>query len=178
LGKFIFRVRLLSFFQVNPVQAVKLYDLVKDFAGLSGGEMVVDAYAGIGAIAFWLADKASEVIGIEELEEAVKDARENIKLNKLGNVKMEVGQIEKAFPKMADVVILDPPRAGCSERALQAVVNAAPKRIVYVSCNPKTMARDLKLLSESGFQTEIIQPVDMFPQTDHVEVVAKLGRNG
>ncbi len=176
LGRFTFKLNLLSFFQVNPIQTVKLYNLIKKYAELTGSEQVVDAYAGIGAIAFWLADKAAEVIGIEEREEAVKNARQNIELNKLGNVKMEAGMIEKVFPKKADVVILDPPRGGCSEHALKRVVKANPKRIVYVSCNPETMARDLKALSENNYAIEVITPVDMFPQTEHVEAVAKLSR--
>lgn len=178
LGRFSFKVGLLSFFQVNPIQAVKLYDLVKDFAELSGTETVVDAYAGIGAIAFWLADKAAEVTGIEEREEAARDARQNIELNKLSRVKMEAGMIEKVLPKKADVVILDPPRGGCSEQALKRVIKASPKRVVYVSCNPQTMARDLKILSKDNYQIEIVKPVDMFPQTEHVEAVAKLSRSG
>lgn len=178
LGRFKFNIQLLSFFQVNPIQAVKLYDLVKKYAELTGGETVVDAYAGIGTIAFWLSDKAGSVIGIEERAEAVKDADQNIKLNNIANVKMEAGLIEKNFPEKAEVVILDPPRAGCSEKALAVVVKAEPRRIVYVSCNPESLARDLKILARNGYQTEIIQPVDMFPQTDHVEAVAKLSRSG
>ena len=175
LGKYQFDIQLNSFFQVNPIQAVRLYDLVKEYAELSGKELVIDAYAGIGAIAFWLSDKAESVIGIEESESAVKDANRNIKLNNLTNVKMERGMIEKIFPKKADVVILDPPRGGCSEKALQVVTRANPGKIIYVSCNPETMARDLKILS-GEYLIEAIQPVDMFPQTNHVEAVAKLSR--
>lgn len=178
LGKFKFEIQLNSFFQVNPIQAVKLYDLVKDFAELSGKELVVDAYAGIGAIAFWLSDKAESVIGIEESESAVKDAKRSINLNNLSNVGIEKGMIEKFFPKRADVVVLDPPRGGCSGKALEVVCKAKPKRIVYVSCNPKTMARDLKILGENNYQVELLQPIDMFPQTNHIEAVAKLTRWG
>lgn len=174
LDRFTFKLNLLSFFQVNPVQTIKLYNLVKKYAELTGSELLIDAYAGIGAIAFWLAGKAAEVTGIEQREEAVKDARQNIALNKLSNVKMEAGMIEKVFPKKADVVILDPPRGGCSEQALKRVIKAGPKRIVYVSCNPESMARDLKILAESDYKIEVVTPVDMFPQTEHVEVVAKL----
>lgn len=176
LGRFDFKVGLLSFFQVNSFQAAKLYDLIKDFAELSGSETVVDAYAGIGAIAFWLADKAEEVIGIEEREEAVKDARQNIELNKLRNVRVEAGMIEKIFPKKADVVVLNPPRGGCSEQALKRVIKVKPKRIIYVSCNPRSMAYDLKALIQNDYTAEIIKPVDMFPQTEHVETVVKLQR--
>jgi 23S rRNA (uracil1939-C5)-methyltransferase len=175
LGKYNFHVHLPSFFQVNPVQAEKIYDLVRQYADLSGGEVVVDAYAGIGTIAFWLASKAESVIGIEEREEAVKDANENIRLNSMVNITMKAGLIEKVFPKVADVVVLDPPRGGCSEKALAAVVKSGARKIVYVSCNPETLARDLKFLS-AGYKIELIQPVDMFPQTSHIEAVAKLSR--
>jgi len=134
----------------------------------------VDAYAGIGTIAIWLADQAAEIMAIEENEEAVKDAKRNLALNQTSNIKMKAGTSEKFFPQTADVVILDPPRAGCSEQALKAVVRAAPRRVVYVSCNPETLARDLRLLARNGYVVERVRPVDMFPQTDHVEAVAKL----
>jgi 23S rRNA (uracil1939-C5)-methyltransferase len=178
MGKYKFDIQLNSFFQVNPLQAERLYDLVKRFAELTGSETVVDAYAGIGTISTWLSDKAGQVVGIEESEPAVKDANRNIKLNKLTNVKIELGMTEKAFPEQADVVVLDPPRGGCSEKALQVVTRAGPGKIIYVSCNPETMARDLKMLADKNYSVEVIQPVDMFPQTDHVEAVAKLSRRG
>ena len=176
LGKYNFRVHLPSFFQVNPVQAEKLYDLTKQYAELAGGEVVVDAYAGIGTIAFWLAKQAGSIVGIEEREEAVRDANENIKLNSMANITMKAGLIEKVFPKVADVAILDPPRGGCSEKALEAVVKSGARKVIYISCNPETLARDLKALA-SHYKTELIQPVDMFPQTRHVEAVAKLSRS-
>jgi 23S rRNA (uracil1939-C5)-methyltransferase len=176
LGPFTFNVQLPSFFQVNPLQAEKLYNLVRKFAALSGGETVVDAYAGTGAIAFWLAEKARKVIAIEEREAAVKDVQKNIKLNALENVEVQSGMVEKVFPRKADVVVLDPPRGGCSEKAMDAAVKAGPGRIVYVSCNPETMARNLKVLSKDGYAIEAVQPVDMFPQTEHVEVVVRLSR--
>lgn len=177
LGRFVFEIQLNSFFQVNPIQAKKLYDLVTEFAELSGKELVVDAYAGIGAIAFWLSAKAEKVIGLEESESAVRDAQRNIKLNNLTRVVMEQGMVEKGFPKKAEVVVLDPPRGGCSEKALQVVMGANPAKIIYVSCNPETMARDLKGLAANDYQIEAVQPLDMFPQTDHIETVAKLSRN-
>lgn len=176
LGRFQFQIQLSSFFQVNPVQMVKLYNLVKILAELTGDELVVDAYAGIGTIAFWLADKAKEVIGIEERIEATKDADKNILLNMLTNVSFKTGLIEKVFPKKADVVVLDPPRGGCTEKALEMTCRAKPKKIIYVSCNPETLARDLKLLSKDGYQAEAVYPTDMFPQTQHIESVAKLTR--
>ena len=178
LGSHAFKIQLPSFFQVNPVQAEILYDLARDYAELSGVETVVDAYAGIGTIAIWLARSAAEVIGVEERPEAVKDAIQCLALNKVANVKMVAGTIEQVFPKRADVVVLDPPRAGCSEKALKGVVRADPRRIVYISCNPETLARDLKVLAQNKYKVEIVQPVDMFPQTDHVEVVARLSRSG
>lgn len=176
LGKYNFRVHLPSFFQVNPVMTEKLYDLVRKYADLAGGQTVVDAYAGIGTIAFWLAGKAGQVIGIEEREEAVRDAEGNIRLNSFTNITMKAGLIEKAFPKVADVVVLDPPRGGCSAKALESVVRSGARTVVYVSCNPETLARDLKILS-AHYKIEAVQPVDMFPQTNHVEVVTKLRRS-
>lgn len=176
LGRFVFEIQLNSFFQVNPLQAVKLYDLVREFAELSGKEKVVDAYAGIGTIAFWLSAKAEMVIGLEESAAAVKDAGRNIKLNHLNKVKMELGMTENNFPKQAEVVVLDPPRGGCSEKALRAIIKSDPQKIIYVSCNPETMARDLKRFTENDFEIERIQPIDMFPQTEHVEAVAKLNK--
>jgi 23S rRNA (uracil1939-C5)-methyltransferase len=139
---------------------------------------VVDAYAGIGTIAFWVARGAKEVLGIEERPEAVKDAKENATLNKMTNVKMEVGLVEKLFPKKAEVAILDPPRGGCAEKTLERVVKAAPRLIIYVSCNPESLARDLKVLvREGGYGIERVQPIDMFPQTEHVEIAVKLKRS-
>jgi 23S rRNA (uracil1939-C5)-methyltransferase len=178
LGRFNIKVGLHSFLQVNPLQTVKLYNLIKQFSELSGEETVVDAYAGIGTIAFWLSEKAAEVIGIEEREEAVKDAKQNIALNKLANVNMVHGLAEKEFPKRADVAVLDPPRGGCSAQSLKRIVRAEPRRIIYVSCNPATLARDLKELVKENYRVEVIRPVDMFPQTEHVEVVVKLSRGG
>lgn len=174
LGEFAFNIRLLSFYQVNPQQAERLYNVVRKYAELSGSEVVVDAYAGIGPIAFWLSKYSAQVIGIEESKEAVKDAESNIKLNKIANVRIEQGTIEEKLAKKAEVAILDPPRAGCSEEALKAIVKAAPKKIIYVSCNPMTLARDVKVLGGSGYKLDVIQPVDMFPQTDQVEAVARL----
>jgi len=174
LGEFKFDIQLNSFFQVNPVQAEVLYDLVAEYAELSWEETAVDAYAGIGTIALWLSSRAGKVIAIEENETAVKDARKNLNLNKIGNVTVEYGAVEKVFPKKAEVVVLDPPRGGCSEKALREVVKARPRRIVYISCYPATLARDIKVLVKNGFKAEIIQPLDMFPQTNHVEAAVRL----
>ena len=177
LGKYKFDIQLNSFFQVNPLQAEKLYNLVMVYAEAEKEDTVVDAYAGIGTIAFWLADSAGAVIAIEESEAAAKDAKRNIQLNKLTNVAVRQGLIEKEFPKQAGIVILDPPRGGCSEKALQLVCRANPRTIVYVSCNPESMAADLKLLSKADYKIDVIQPIDMFPQTEHIEAVAKLSRS-
>jgi len=172
LGKYIFKVQLPSFYQINPVQAVKLYDAVRDLAALTGRELVVDAYAGIGPVAFWLSTKAREVIGIEECAPAVKDALENIKFNNFVKVEMKLGKVEQLMPKKADVIVLDPPRGGCSEKVLGSVVKSGAKRVIYVSCAPESLARDLKILERHGYKTEVIQPVDMFPHTIHVESIA------
>src|SRR3989339_509838 len=130
LGKYIFKVQLPSFYQINPVQAVKLYDAVRDLAALTGRELVVDAYAGIGPVAFWLSTKAREVIGIEECAPAVKDALENIKFNNFVKVEMKLGKVEQLMPKKADVIVLDPPRGGCSEKVLGSVVKSGAKRVI------------------------------------------------
>ena len=174
LGGFKFDVQLHSFFQNNPVQAEVLYNLVAEYADLNGTELVVDAYAGIGTIAFWLCQSALSVIGIEENESAVKDSVRNLRLNEISNIKMIKGSVEKDLPKKADVMVLDPPRSGCSERALRAVLKSRPSRIIYVSCNPKTLGRDLAHLEAGGYETKNLTPVDMFPQTNHVEAVALL----
>ena len=174
LGKYTFKIQLPSFYQVNPVQAVKLYDTVRDLAALTGRELVIDAFAGIGPIAFWLSTKAREVIGIEESEPAVKDALENIKLNNFVKITMKLGKVEHLLTKKADVVVLDPPRGGCTEKVLMGVARSEAKKIMYVSCNPETLARDIKLLEQRGYKTTVVQPVDMFPHTSHIESVAVL----
>lgn len=174
LGKYTFKIQLPSFYQVNPVQAVKLYDAVRDLAALTGRELVIDAFAGIGPIAFWLSTKAREVVGIEECEPAVKDALENIKLNNFVKITMKHGKVEHLLTKKADVVVLDPPRGGCTEKVLMGVARSEAKKIIYVSCNPETLARDLKFLEQRSYKTTVVQPVDMFPHTSHIESVAVL----
>lgn len=171
-----------SFFQVNPTQTKVLYDQVRKYAALTGDETVVDAYCGIGTIALYLANQAKQVYGVEIVPEAIADAKENAKRNEMSHVHFEVGAAEKVMPKWLeqgirpDVVIVDPPRKGCDSELLDAVVGMEPKRIVYVSCNPATLARDAKYLRELGYETVEAQPVDMFPQTGHVECVAWMGR--
>jgi 23S rRNA (uracil1939-C5)-methyltransferase len=171
-----------SFFQVNPVQTQTLYSKAVDYADLSWRELVLDAYAGVGSLTLFLAKKAKQVYGIEVSRQAVANAKENAVLNGIDNVRFITGAVEKELPKLVagqlvfDVAVLDPPRSGCEERVLKSLAKNMIKRIVYVSCNPSTMARDLKILAELGYETEEIQPVDMFPHTHHVECVARVER--
>jgi 23S rRNA (uracil1939-C5)-methyltransferase len=169
-----------AFFQLNSVQAVKLYNEVKKAAALTGSEMVVDAYCGSGTIGLWLADVAGEIRGIETLQEAVLDARHNAKMNNIENATFHCGNAEQLLPTWIrkgtkpDVIIVDPPRTGCEHKLLQAIAHAKPNKLVYVSCNPSTLAKDCRFLLENGFKIAHIQPVDMFPHTAHVECVALL----
>lgn len=171
-----------SFFQVNPVQTQTLYGKAVDYAGLSWREVVLDAYAGVGSLTLFLAKKAKQVYGIEVSAEAVANAKENAALNGIDNVRFITGAVEKELPKLVagqlffDVAVLDPPRSGCEEGVLKSLAENMIKRIVYVSCNPSTMARDLKILTELGYETEEVQPVDMFPHTHHVECVVLMSR--
>lgn len=163
-----------SFFQVNVEQAAKLAELVKEALGLTGAETVLDAYAGVGTFAALLAPDAGRVIGVEESTAAVADARENAA--GLGNVEFVAGKVEEVLPGLAetpDVVVLDPSRRGCQGEALEALLRLRPARIAYVSCHPESLARDLAVLCR-GYGLESVQPVDMFPQTHHIECVATL----
>jgi len=169
-----------SFFQVNPIQTRVLYEKALEYAKLTGDETVFDLYCGIGSISLFLAQKANKVYGIEIVPEAVEDAKKNATLNKLTNTQFILGAAEDAVPKLyekaitADVVVVDPPRKGCEEKVLETMVKMDPKRIVYVSCNPSTLARDLAYLEEHGYKTQEVQPVDLFPHSAHVEAVALL----
>jgi 23S rRNA (uracil1939-C5)-methyltransferase len=154
-----------------------------EFAGLSGEETVWDIYCGIGSISLFLAQKAKQVYGVEIIEAAIEDARINANLNELKNVDFFVGKAEEVLPRkyeeeniQAGVMVVDPPRKGCDEALLETIVKMKPKRVVYVSCDPATLARDLKYLVESGFEVIKVQPVDMFPHTSHVETVVLLSR--
>jgi 23S rRNA (uracil1939-C5)-methyltransferase len=173
-----FKISARSFFQVNPAQTGVLYGKAVEYAGLTGAETVVDAYCGVGSLTLFLARKAKTVYGIEVVPEAIRDAKENAALNRIGNTRFLVGATEKVLPelfkegKRFDVGVVDPPRSGCERSVLESFADNRVGRIVYVSCNPSTLARDLKVLAELGYRTAEIQPVDMFPQTYHVECVA------
>ncbi|TCP24124.1 23S rRNA m(5)U-1939 methyltransferase [Scopulibacillus darangshiensis] len=179
IGDIRFAISARSFFQVNPKQTQVMYDRALEYAGLTGQETVIDAYCGIGTISLFLAQKAGHVYGVEIVPEAIEDAKANAELNNLDNATFEAGKAEDIIPAWydagvkADVIVVDPPRKGCDEALLQTMIDMKPKRIVYVSCNPATLARDLKVLEAGGFKTIEVQPVDMFPQTMHVESVAK-----
>lgn len=177
-----FRISPKSFYQVNPVQTEHLYGKAIEYARLTGKEKVVDAYCGIGTIGLIAADKAKEVISVELNKDAVRDAITNAKRNQIKNVQFYNADAGKFMVEMAeqgaevDVVFMDPPRAGSDEAFLSSVVKLAPKRVVYVSCNPETLARDLKYLSKHGYRAEECTPVDMFPWTKHCEAVCSLVR--
>ena len=177
-----FSVSPLSFFQVNPRQTERLYGLALEYAGLTGAETVVDAYCGAGTISLLLAQKAKKVIGIEIVPEAIQNANENAAHNGIANAEFHVGATEELLPKLVanglrpDVIVLDPPRKGCDPAVLQAIIAAAPKRVVYVSCGAPTLARDAKLLAEGGYTAEKVQCVDMFCWTGAVETVMVLSK--
>ena len=177
-----FSVSPLSFFQVNPAQTEKLYGLALEYAGLTGSETVVDAYCGAGTISLLLAQKAKKVIGIEIVPEAIQNANENAVRNHIENAEFHVGATEDLLPRLIadglrpDVIVLDPPRKGCDPAVLEAIIAAAPKRVVYVSCGAPTLARDAKLLAEGGYTAEKVQCVDMFCWTGAVETVMVLSK--
>ncbi|EGC92328.1 23S rRNA (uracil-5-)-methyltransferase RumA [Turicibacter sp. HGF1] len=181
LGKFKFNLSPRAFYQLNPEQTVKLYNQVKYAASLTGTEKVVDAYCGVGTIGQWVADQASEVRGVDITRAAIIDAKANAKLNNIDNTYYAVGKAESIVPKWTnegfkpDVVIVDPPRTGMGPELIEMLKRVQPKRIVYVSCNPSTLAKNLKELTKK-YRVDYIQPIDMFPQTSHVEAVVRLTR--
>ncbi|MGL4773154.1 MAG: 23S rRNA (uracil(1939)-C(5))-methyltransferase RlmD [Clostridium sp.] len=182
IGKFKYNISPLSFFQVNPMQTEVLYNKTLEYANLTGEELVFDAYCGTGSITLFLSQKSKKVYGVEIIEPAIVNAKENARINEIENSEFFVGKSEEIIPKLIedgiipDVVVVDPPRKGCEISLLEAIGRAKPKRVVYVSCDPTTLARDLKILEEQGFKTIKIQPVDMFPHTSHIENVALLER--
>ncbi|WEG73004.1 23S rRNA (uracil(1939)-C(5))-methyltransferase RlmD [Vagococcus intermedius] len=175
-----YRISAQSFYQVNSVQAETLYRKAIEFAGLRSSDTVIDAYCGIGTIGLSLADKVKHVYGLEINPDAISDAKINAKMNGLSNVTFEIGKAEYIMPTwlekgvQADVLIVDPPRKGLAESFIKTAVEMAPKKVIYVSCNPASLARDCQLFAESGYEVRQVQPVDMFPQTPHVEAVVEL----
>ena len=182
-----FAISLKSFYQVNPVQTEKLYSLALEYAGLTGQEVVWDLYCGIGTISLFLAQAAKHVYGVEIVPEAIADARENAKNNQMDNATFYVGKAEEVLPQWVnehkkdgdeglhpDVIVVDPPRKGCDEKCLETMVTMAPERIVYVSCDSATLARDLKYLQENGYEVTRVRPVDQFCHSMHVETVVLL----
>lgn len=172
-----------SFYQVNPVQTKKLYEKALEYASLTGDETVFDLYCGIGTISLFLAKKAKKVYGVEIVEEAIIDAKNNAKINYIDNAEFYVGKAEEVIPTMykeqgikADVIVVDPPRKGCDEVLLDTMIKMQPKRIVYVSCDSATLARDLKVLCENGYEVKQGVAVDQFPHTGHVETIVALHR--
>ena len=188
IGEIKYQISPLSFYQVNPVQTEKLYGLALDYAGLTGNETVWDLYCGIGTISLFLAKKAKQVYGVEIIPQAIDDARNNAKINDITNAEFYVGKAEEVLPEYykeyekthngekahADVIVVDPPRKGCEESLLQTIVDMQPEKVVYVSCDSATLARDVKFLSAKGYELKDVTPVDQFPHTVHVETVVLL----
>ena len=180
LGEYTFKISPLSFYQVNPVQAEALYYTALEKAELSKDDVLYDLYCGIGTIGIFASKYVKQVYGIEIVEQAIEDAKENAKLNGIDNIDFMAGDVEKVFDKLIkekqafpDVVIVDPPRRGLDNNTIQTLLALEPKKVVYISCNPATMVRDIRLLEEK-YVTEEIQPVDMFPYTTHIENIAIL----
>ena len=168
-----FRVSPASFFQVNPAQAEQLYEKASAWAELHEADLLVDAYCGVGTLALCLADKAKRVVGIECVPQAITDAKENARINGISHANFLCGDAEKLLGRFKDVdiLLLNPPRKGCSAKVLEESIQAKPKKILYISCDPATLARDLQILSLNGYKIEAVQPFDMFPQTAHVETL-------
>ena len=188
IGDILYRISPLSFFQVNPLQTEKLYKKALEFAELTGSETVWDLYCGIGTISLFLARNSRKVYGVEIIPQAIDNARENAEINGITNAEFFVGKSEEVLPRFyeeeyrrtgirptADVIVVDPPRKGCEETLLQTIVDMEPKRVVYVSCDSATLARDLKFLTAHGYEVRKVQAVDQFGQTVHVETVCLLG---
>jgi len=188
IGNVKYQISPLSFYQVNPVQTEVLYGQALEYAGLSGNETVWDVYCGIGTISLFLAQKAKKVYGVEIVPQAIEDAKKNAAINGFENAEFFVGKAEEVLPQYykdyakahpgenarADVIVVDPPRKGCEESVLETMVNMQPERIVYVSCDSATLARDLKYLCGNGYELKKARAVDMFPHTGHVECVSLL----
>ena len=195
IGNVKYQISPLSFYQVNPAQTEKLYNLALEYSGLEGKDsadqtVVWDLYCGIGTISLFLAQKAGQVYGVEIIPQAIEDAKNNAKINGIENAEFYVGKAEEVLPQYyekyakehpgeqahADVIVVDPPRKGCEETLLRTMVNMQPERIVYVSCDSATLARDVKFLRENGYEVRKVRAVDQFPHTVHVETVVLLSR--
>ncbi|MBQ4530034.1 MAG: 23S rRNA (uracil(1939)-C(5))-methyltransferase RlmD [Lachnospiraceae bacterium] len=183
IGDIVYQISPLSFYQVNPVQTKKLYETALEYAGLKGQETVWDLYCGIGTISLFLAQKAKQVYGVEIVPQAIEDAKRNAKLNGIENAEFYVGKAEEVLPELyekegiyADVIVVDPPRKGCDEKCLETIVKMKPERVVYVSCDSATLARDLKYLCGEGYEVTRVRGCDMFPMTGHVETVCLLSK--
>jgi 23S rRNA (uracil1939-C5)-methyltransferase len=190
IGNVKYQISPLSFYQVNPVQTEKLYGLALEYADLKGDETVWDLYCGIGTISLFLAQKAKQVYGVEIVPQAIDDAKENAKINAIDNAEFFVGKAEEVLPEYyaeyerehngetahADVIVVDPPRKGCDETLLETIVKMQPEKVVYVSCDSATLARDLKYLCANGYEIKMCRGVDQFPQTVHVETVVLLSK--
>ncbi len=182
IGDVKFEISINSFYQVNPVQTKVLYSKALELAGLTGNENVFDIYCGIGTISLFLAQKAKKVIGVEIVEQAIEDAKRNAKINGITNAEFIAGSAEEVIPKLykegitADVVVVDPPRKGCDEAVLDTIIKMQPEKVVYVSCDPSTFARDLKVFCSNGYEKGTAQPVDQFCHSGHVETVVLLQR--
>ena len=190
IGDISYQISPLSFFQVNPIQTEKLYGKALEYAGLTGNETVWDLYCGIGTISLFLAQKAKQVYGVEIVPQAIDDAKENAKINAIDNAEFFVGKAEEVLPEYyaeyerehngetahADVIVVDPPRKGCDETLLETIVKMQPEKVVYVSCDSATLARDLKYLCANGYEIKMCRGVDQFPQSVHVETVVLLSK--
>jgi len=180
IGEYKFLISPKSFFQVNPIQTKILYDKVVEYLNLSGNETVADLYCGIGTISLYISKYAKKVYGVEIVKEAIDDANENKKLNGVDNVEFILGKSEDILPKLnergikIDAIVVDPPRKGLEKSLIDSIIEANPKKVVYVSCNPSTLARDLGYLVAEGHRVVEVQPVDMFPHTMHVECVVRI----
>ena len=189
IGEVKYQISPLSFYQVNPVQTEKLYAAALQYAGLTGKETVWDLYCGIGTISLFLAKEARQVYGVEVIAQAIQDAKKNAALNEIQNTEFYVGKAEEVLPEYyaayekehgkkahADVIVVDPPRKGCDEELLRTIVKMQPEKVVYVSCDPATLARDVKYLRENGYEVRKAKAVDQFPHTVHVETVCLLSK--
>lgn len=182
LKDIVYRVSAVSFFQVNSLQAEKLYEKIMEFSQIQENEIIWDIYCGTGSISLFLARKSKHVYGIESVDKAVQDAKINAHLNNISNVTFITGKAEQESVKLIekgikpDVIVVDPPRKGCHKEVINTILEVEPKRIIYVSCNPATLARDLQLLDSADFRVKTVQPIDMFPHTYHVETVCLLER--